>query len=157
METCIRHGFSESYQIAAIQQMVEDGVDINDAMGRVKVAESFGVDTSSSSLDAETNQKINESLAHRIEKTNGLQAKDYEPISEDEIPPDLTPDMTDEEKQLRKGVLARNRERWAQREARKQEEYNRQQIVKNSTEGVRKQVDATNKLLYEKRKLYNKK
>ena len=32
-----------------------------------------------------------------------------------------------------------------------------QQIVKNSTEGVRKQVDATNKLLYEKRKLYNKK
>ena len=65
--------------------------------------------------------------------------------------------MTDEEKQLRKGVLARNRERWAQREARKQEEYNRQQIVKNSTEGVRKQVDATNKLLYEKRKLYNKK
>lgn len=157
METCIRHGLSESYQIAAIQQMVEDGVDINDAMGRVKVAESFGVDTSSSSLDAETNQKINESLAHRIEKTNGLQAKDYEPISEDEIPPDLTPDMTDEEKQLRKGVLARNRERWAQREARKQEEYNRQQIVKNSTEGVRKQVDATNKLLYEKRKLYNKK
>lgn len=157
METCIRHGFSESYQIAAIQQMVEDGVDINDAMGRVKVAESFGVDTSSSSLDAETNQKINESLAHRIEKTNGLQAKDYEPISEDEIPPDLTPDMTDEEKQLRKGVLARNRERWAQREARKHEEYNRQQIVKNSTEGVRKQVDATNKLLYEKRKLYNKK
>lgn len=157
METCIRHGLSESYQIAAIQQMVEDGVDINDAMGRVKVAESFGVDTSSSSLDAETNQKINESLAHRIEKTNGLQAKDYEPISDDEIPPDLTPDMTDEEKQLRKGVLARNRERWAQREARKQEEYNRQQIVKNSTEGVRKQVDATNKLLYEKRKLYNKK
>lgn len=157
METCIRHGLSESYQIAAIQQMVEDGVDINDAMGRVKVAESFGVDTSSSSLDAETNQKINESLAHRIEKTNGLQAKDYEPISEDEIPPDLTPDMTDEEKQLRKDVLARNRERWAQREARKQEEYNRQQIVKNSTEGVRKQVDATNKLLYEKRKLYNKK
>lgn len=157
METCIRHGLSESYQIAAIQQMVEDGVDINDAMGRVKVAESFGVDTSSSSLDAETNQKINESLAHRIEKTNGLQAKDYEPISEDEIPPDLTPDMTDEEKQLRKGVLARNRERWAQREERKQEEYNRQQIVKNSTEGVRKQVDATNKLLYEKRKLYNKK
>lgn len=157
METCIRHGLSESYQIAAIQQMVEDGVDINDAMGRVKVAESFGVDTSSSSLDAETNQKINESLAHRIEKTNGLQAKDYEPISEDEIPPDLTPDMTDEEKQLRKGVLARNRERWTQREARKQEEYNRQQIVKNSTEGVRKQVDATNKLLYEKRKLYNKK
>ncbi len=157
METCIRHGFSESYQIAAIQQMVEDGVDINDAMGRVKVAESFGVDTSSSSLDAETNQKINESLAHRIEKTNGLQAKDYEPISEDEIPPDLTPDMTDEEKQLRKGVIARNRERWAQREARKHEEYNRQQIVKNSTEGVRKQVDATNKLLYEKRKLYNKK
>ena len=157
METCIRHGLSESYQIAAIQQMVEDGVDINDAMGRVKVAESFGVDTSSSSLDAETNQKINESLAHRIEKTNGLQAKDYEPISEDEIPPDLTPDMTDEEKQLRKGVLARNRERWAQREARKQEEYKRQQIVKNSTEGVRKQVDATNKLLYEKRKLYNKK
>ncbi len=157
METCIRHGLSESYQIAAIQQMVEDGVDINDAMGRVKVAESFGVDTSSSSLDAETNQKINESLAHRIEKTNGLQAKDYEPISEDEIPPDLTPDMTDEEKQLRKGVLARNRERWAQREARKQEEYSRQQIVKNSTEGVRKQVDATNKLLYEKRKLYNKK
>ena len=65
--------------------------------------------------------------------------------------------MTDEEKQLRKDVLARNRERWAQREARKQEEYNRQQIVKNSTEGVRKQVDATNKLLYEKRKLYNKK
>ena len=61
------------------------------------------------------------------------------------------------EKQLRKDVLARNRERWAQREARKQEEYNRQQIVKNSTEGVRKQVDATNKLLYEKRKLYNKK
>lgn len=157
METCIRHGLSESYQIAAIQQMVENGVDINDAMGRVKVAESFGVDTSSSSLDAETNQKINESLAHRIEKTNGLQAKDYEPISEDEIPPDLTPDMTDEEKQLRKGVLARNRERWAQREARKQEEYNRQQIVKNSTEGVRKQVDATNKLLYEKRKLYSKK
>ena len=157
METCIRHGLSESYQIAAIQQMVEDGVDINDAMGRVKVAESFGVDTSSSSLDAETNQKINESLAHRIEKTNGLQAKDYEPISDDEIPPDLTPDMTDEEKQLRKGVLARNRERWAQREARKQKEYNRQQIVKNSTEGVRKQVDATNKLLYEKRKLYNKK
>lgn len=157
METCIRHGLSESYQIAAIQQMVEDGVDINDAMGRVKVAESFGVDTSSSSLDAETNQKINESLAHRIEKTNGLQAKDYEPISDDEIPPDLTPDMTDEEKQLRKGVLARNRERWAQREARKQEEYNRQQIVKNSTEGVRKQVDATNKLLYEKRKLYYKK
>ena len=157
METCIRHGLSESYQIAAIQQMVENGVDINDAMGRVKVAESFGVDTSSSSLDAETNQKINESLAHRIEKTNGLQAKDYEPISEDEIPPDLTPDMTDEEKQLRKGVLARNRERWAQRESRKQEEYNRQQIVKNSTEGVRKQVDATNKLLYEKRKLYSKK
>ena len=65
--------------------------------------------------------------------------------------------MTDEEKQLRKGVLARNRERWAQRESRKQEEYNRQQIVKNSTEGVRKQVDATNKLLYEKRKLYSKK
>ena len=157
METCIRHGLSESYQIAAIQQMVENGVDINDAMGRVKVAESFGVDTSSSSLDAETNQKINESLAHRIEKTNGLQAKDYEPISEDEIPPDLTPDMTDEEKQLRKDVLARNRERWAQRESRKQEEYNRQQIVKNSTEGVRKQVDATNKLLYEKRKLYSKK
>ena len=81
METCIRHGLSESYQIAAIQQMVENGVDINDAMGRVKVAESFGVDTSSSSLDAETNQKINESLAHRIEKTNGLQAKDYEPIT----------------------------------------------------------------------------
>lgn len=153
METCIRHGLTEGNQIYAVQKMTEDGLDINDAMRRVKVTEGLKVDVSDPSED----EKINKSLARRVEKANGLEPKDYEPIPEDEVPPDLTPDMSDEDRKTRNDILARNRENAKQRTAQKQEEYNRQQTVKGATVELRKQVDDTYKLLKNGKDFFNNK
>lgn len=153
METCIRHGLTEGNQIYAVQKMTEDGLDINDAMRRVKVTEGLKVDVSDPSED----EKINKSLARRVEKANGLEPKDYAPIPEDEVPPDLTPDMSDEDRKSRNDILARNRENAKQRTAQKQEEYNRQQTVKGATVELRKQVDDTYKLLKNGKDFFNNK
>lgn len=153
METCIRHGLTEGNQIYAVQKMTEDGLDINDAMRRVKVTEGLKVDVSDPSED----EKINKSLARRVEKANGLEPKDYAPIPEDEVPPDLTPDMSDEDRKTRNDILARNRENAKQRTAQKQEEYNRQQTVKGATVELRKQVDDTYKLLKNGKDFFNNK
>lgn len=153
METCIRHGLTEGNQIYAVQKMTEDGLDINDAMRRVKVTEGLKVDVSDPSED----EKINKSLARRVEKANGLEPKDYPPIPEDEVPPDLTPDMSDEDRKSRNDILARNRENAKQRTAQKQEEYNRQQTVKGATVELRKQVDDTYKLLKNGKDFFNNK
>lgn len=153
METCIRHGLTEGNQIYAVQKMTEDGLDINDAMRRVKVTEGLKVDVSDPSED----EKINKSLARRVEKANGLEPKDYAPIPEDEVPPDLTPDMSDEDRKSRNDILARNIENAKQRTAQKQEEYNRQQTVKGATVELRKQVDDTYKLLKNGKDFFNNK
>ena len=73
------------------------------------------------------------------------------------MPPDLTPDMSDEDRKSRNDILARNRENAKQRTAQKQEEYNRQQTVKGATVELRKQVDDTYKLLKNGKDFFNNK
>lgn len=150
-ETCLKHGLTDEWQIIAAQQLYEEGWDMDKAMGFVKISDGFNVDTSSSSLDRETDEKINEQIAHHVEKANGLEQKTYEPIPEDEKLPEITEEelrkMSKEERKERKDIEQRNRKNWEQREKQKKEEFDRKQTVDIKTQEMRSRVDHTSKII----------
>lgn len=150
-ETCLKHGLTDEWQIIAAQQLYEEGWDMDKAMGFVKISDGFNVDTSSSSLDRETDEKINEQIAHHVEKANGLEQKTYEPIPEDEKLPEITEEelrkMSKEERKERKDIEQRNHKNWEQRERQKKEEFDRKQTVDIKTQEMRSHVDHTSKII----------
>lgn len=150
-DTCLKHGLTDEWQIIAAQQLYEEGWDMDKAMGFVKISDGFNVDTSSSSLDRETDEKINEQIAHHVEKANGLEQKTYEPIPEDEKLPEITEEelrkMSKEERKERKDIEQRNHKNWEQRERQKKEEFDRKQTVDIKTQEMRSHVDHTSKII----------